>query len=310
MRRPVGYLVALALVVTGCERAGTTPAAQSPASSGAPATDSGAAMIPGSGWHDDDGPFLVVAGESPNSGLMVLPGQGDTTTLIIPDGLTFGDHPTLVLLGRAGTIGRARLTTATAAPDTACDAWPTARVAPLTAAGDSARWSVAFVERTVQGLALDSIEHLPRADSARLVVELARLASGLPNDTVAAFRGLPFNVRGAWRFPVADGATGIVAEITRRVAQEANQHEERLLVIAERDMTAAGRWSASYVVRATGTEETVDALDVLAVARLGRTARLIMVVSHESVRGTWYEIVGRDSAGRWRRQWRSPPAGC
>ena len=310
MRRSLACALTLALLVTGCERTGNKPATDTAASSGVPVRDSSVVALVGSGWHDEDGPFFVVAGESPHTGVMVFPGQGDTTTLAIPGALSFNDHPTLMLLSRAGTVGRARLTGAVAASDTSCDAWPTARLAPLDPASDSARWSVAFVARTVQGLALDSIERLPRADSARLVADLARLASGLPNDTVATFQGLPFNIRGAWRFPVNAGAIGVVAEITRRVAQEANQREERLLVVAERDTAPTSRWSASYSLRVTGTEESVEAFDVLAVARLGRDARLVVVVSHESARGIWYEIIARNAEGQWRRQWRSPPAGC
>ena len=309
MRCSLTCALTLALLVAGCERAGDKPTANAAAPS-VPVRDSSMGAVAGSGWHDADGPFILVAGESPHTGAMVFPGQGDTTTLAIPGALAFHDHPTLTLLGRAGTVGRARLTGALFASDTSCDAWPIARLAPLDPASDRARWSVAFVEHTAHGLALDSVEHLSRADSARLVAELARLASGLPNDTVATLRGLPFNVRGAWRFPVDASVIGVVAEITRRVAQEANQREERLLVVAERDTASTSRWTASYSLRATGTEETVDAFDVLAVARLGRDARLVVVMSRESVHGIWYEIIARDADGHWRRQWRSPPAGC
>lgn len=310
MRRLLTLLVTLVPLIGGCERSGTTPAAGSTVSSGSPPPDSATLTPASSGWNIDDGPFLIIAGDAPHTGAVVFPGQGDTTTLAIPGTLTLDDHPTLTLLGRAGVIGRARLTGTMAAPDTTCDTWPAARLTPVGGISDSARWSVAFVDRTVQGIALDSIERLPRPDSARLVADLARLASGLPNDTVAAFRGLPFNVRAAWRFPAGATTIGVVAEITRRVAQEANQREERLLVVAERDTASSGPWIASYTVRVTGTEETVDALDVLAVARLGRDARLVIIVSHESMHGTWYEIVARTADGHWRRQWRSPPAGC
>ena len=310
MRRALVCGLTLTALVAGCERTDTKPAAQAMVSGSAPSADSGMAPVAASGWREADGPFFIVAGDAPTTGSLILPDQRDTTALSIPGVLKFDDHPTLELFGRAGIIGRARFTRAVVSADTGCDAWPTAHVAPLTPAGDSARWSVAFVEHVAQALAVDSIEQLSRADSGRLVAELARLASGLPNDTVATFRGIPFNVHGAWRFAVDGGVVGVVAEITRRVAQEANQREERLLIIAERDTAPASRWVASYTVRVAGTEETVDALDMLTVVRLGSAARVVIVVRHESTHGTWYELIERTGAGQWRRQWRSPPSGC
>jgi hypothetical protein len=309
MRRSVAGTLVATLLMAGCEQTGNTRAAGTAASSGAPTVDTAVAAAAGSGWREGNGPFLVVSGERANTGTMVFPGLGDTSALATPVAAVNQRSLMMVLVGRAGAIGRARLGDVIPPADSSCETWPLIRLVPLQAGSDSARWGVAFVEGAAQAVSLDSIEHLSRADSSRLVADLARIASGLPNDTIATFRGLPFNVRGAWLFPVTPGTDATVAEITRRVAQEANQREERLLIVAERD-SGARRWTVAYSLRVAGTEETVDVLDVLAVARLGADARLSIVVGHESAHGAWFEILERMAPGQWRRQWRSPPSGC
>src|SRR5262249_61596034 len=87
------------------------------------------------------------------------------------------------------------------------------------------------------GFPVDSVASLSPADSARRAADVARVASGLSNDTAPAFRGLPFEVQRAGRFTIAPGIDGIVAVLVRHVNEEANPREEHIFVIAERDST-------------------------------------------------------------------------
>lgn len=143
-------------------------------------------------------------------------------------------------------------------------------------------------------------------DSAVMVVDLARLASGLPNDTTAAFRGLPVVTRSAVRMRV-EGADLVFAEVTRRVGQEATPLEERVAFIAERDTTPGARWMARWSERVAGSEETIEATDVVGVVRVG--AAVALVLQRESARGARYELLWRE-AGAWTRRWAGVWSGC
>jgi hypothetical protein len=157
---------------------------------------------------------------------------------------------------------------------------------------------------------LDSIEGLTSADSARLAADIARIASALPGDTAATFRGLPFVVNKAWRTRLPGGPDILIAVIVRNVNQEANPRQERILLIAERDSaTPTARFTAQYSERTSGLEETIETTDPIAVVLLGADRRPAVVVSRDTGNGVSYAFIER-MANRWQRRWASAYAGC
>ncbi len=289
----------VALVMTACERKADVPANVTVESMATPRADSTAETVRMS-WRAADGPFLLVAGDEPTDAMVVPPDSLDPIARGVPQGATLR----VELLGRSGRLGTAALTPVR--PFTC--GWPRVRLAVRDAPSDSTRWTVALAPGTARPVALDSLERVTRADSARLVADLARLLSALPDDTISRYRGLPFAVRGAWTFSPTAGVTTVVAEVHRRVAQEATPFEERVLLLAERDSAPASRWRAVWWSRAHGTEESVEAVEPLAVLVLGTDRWPTLVAGHDNPAGAWHEFVARDSSGAWHSRWHSTPA--
>jgi hypothetical protein len=172
-------------------------------------------------------------------------------------------------------------------------------------------WTVAFAAGRAEAIPLDSIGALAPADSARLAVEVARIASSLPQDTTSMFRGLPFVVRNARRFSPVPGVRAVAATVTRRVNQEANQRTEQLFLVAERaGESDRGSYSVAYTERVEGEEETMELSEVLAAVRLGQARRPTLVIGRDYGDGSSYSLVERTTGGHWRVQWSSAYAGC
>lgn len=276
------------------------------------ATEGDTVVVPSS-WRASDGPFLVVATEDVHVVSLVVPegaASGTDSAPTVPGPIARLFRGAVDLLGRGGLIARATLQPREVAQRREC-AWPRFSIEVRDSRGDDVHWGVGFAAAVAVPVALDSLERLSHADSVRLVADLARIASAMPDDSVAVFRGIPFSVRGAWMFAPARGAIAVIAEISRRVAQEANQREERLLLLAERDSAAGSRWQARWWARVNGSEETVEATDALAVVRMARDPWPTLVVGHDVPMEPWLEFVARDSVGAWRRRWRSGAgSGC
>ena len=100
----------------------------------------------------------------------------------------------LELFARGGRVGTARLNIeASVALDSACTAWPIARLS--IDGGTSLPWTVAFASGKVTPIVLDSIEGMSPRDSARLVIDLTRLASALPGGAPSALSASPSRTR-------------------------------------------------------------------------------------------------------------------
>jgi hypothetical protein len=170
---------------------------------------------------------------------------------------------------------------------------------------------VAFESGHATEVAIDSIEALPSADSARLAADIARIASALPGDTSAAFRGLPFVVNKAWRARIPNGPTVLTAVVVRNVNQEANPRQERILLIAERDSgtTSSSPFAPRYTERKVGLEETLETTDPISIVLLGTNRHPTVVVARDAGNGLSYALIER-LAGQWQRRWASIYAGC
>jgi hypothetical protein len=317
----IAAAVAAALVIApaACER--KAPAERGAASSSAPANEAAAAPAPAAataGWNDTiAGPDLFVAGANSSDAVAVLPRYTDSTLGDAPaTDSVLARRPRVDLFARRGAVGPATLTPGAAGNFSgSCTAWPTARV--TTPQGAPPDWSVAFVGGHAVALPMDSVAALSSADSARRAAAVAHAASALPNDTAAAFRGLPFAIRDAHRFTLPSGDTVIAAEVVRRLNQEANPQEEHLIVILERDTVAGPNgapppYVAAYSERTSGPEDDVETSEVLAGVVLGRGAHATpaLVIGHDYGDGSSYTLLQRTAPRRWRARWNSAYVGC
>jgi hypothetical protein len=200
----------------------------------------------------------------------------------------------LDVFGRAGIIvdgmDPAPVLLDTACSDSARDAAP----------GDGG-WYIALQEGTALAVALDSIEGLAARDSLALSISAVRLASRVPFDTVDALRGLPYVVRGAWRFRAGE-RTGLIALVARNLGLEADPRSEQILVIAEQRDTG-DEWTLRHSERRSGSESEIATDDVIALVQMKRTGALVLflersggtaggqIVNYERQGNVWREAL-------------------
>lgn len=252
-------------------------------------------------WESSAGTLLLVRDDSITRAIYPTVTQLDSTAVLDEDIVRDFLADAVAAEGAAGSL-RLR---GFAPIDEECAVWPA-----VTLATDSSRtWTVAFQRGVASPLVLRPIESLPAADSARLAVQLTRLAALLPNDTSRAFRGLPFVIRAAQSFVPPGGQSSVVAEIVRRVNVEANPREETLLVIAERDGPGA-EWRVVYSERASGDEVHVERATPLAAVTLGPQSLPTVVVERTGADWVTWAFIQRAADGGWRETWESAHSGC
>lgn len=163
-------------------------------------------------------------------------------------------------------------------------------------------WSAGLLAADVSPVRMDSMESLPARDSARVVAELARLASTLPMDPASRFKGLPFAVLSARRFQLAE-RTVLVAHLVRRVPHEAAPVEEHTLLVAERAASdpVAAPFAVGFHLRSEGTEDAAEHYEAL--AALSRGANAWLIIARDSEARTMYQVLERSANGRWRARW-------
>jgi hypothetical protein len=306
-----------AVAIMGCDRNRDAPRVDSVVSvePALPSPDTAGRPVP-SGWDlRAAGPVLLVAGDRPDAAVVVFPevqGEHAAVELRLDTAVVRGMAATLV--SRAGTTTGVTLgERTTPEEEEECVGWPMVRVD--SPSGTVAPWAIGFVGSRLKPVPLDSVGSLSRADSAALVAEVARLASALPARAAdPRLRGLPFFVQDARRFRVAQGLDAIVAQVIRRVHQEANPLEERTLLIAERDSARPpdrpGRYTLAFHERAVGDEETLEGSEVLAAFTHHATSRPMLVIARESESGVRYAILERSAPREWRVKWTSALVRC
>ena len=309
-----GFAVALLSVVWACERPQPPPPGKDTAVPVVPPPESTVVTPPvPTPWDSSAGPALLVAAESPREAVVIVPSFTEPASLDTArfDSASFSDvRVQLYAAGRR--VGEARVTQLTTPlAGAACHGWPTANLVPVgTDTSSLDQWVVGFAGGKAESVTVDSIETLASADSSKLAVDVARLASALPGDTAVAFRGLPFVVQKVWRFSTPSTGPALVAVVVRNVNQEANPRQQRLLLVAERDTAPpTARYRPVYTERVSGLEETVETTDPLAVVRLGEQRRPTIVLARESGNGTAYALLERAAEG-WRVRWTSAYARC
>jgi hypothetical protein len=304
-------MLIVCLAVLACDRASTPDVAdsvrQSPTSS--KETPPSPALA-ASGWNVDAGSYLVLptVDGGVSAGSLLRPEAteltvGDTTGL----GAALGDHQ-LELFDRSGRVGTARLTVDSLQHlEPGCTAWPVARLTTIEGAAN-VPWTAAFALGRVTPIALDSIEGFTPRDSARLAVDLTRLASGLRDDTVATFRGLPFVVLRAWRTKGLD-TEFVVATLARRVNQEDAPKEERLVMVIDQTGPDARKWLIAWHERGSGTEDELVVAEPLLAFRAGRSPDVHLLFGRDDGIALGAAVLTRTLTG-WRVQWESAVAGC
>ena len=313
VRTGVASVLALWLSA-GCERTEPAPGRKDTAVTVVPLPDSAVVQLPPpSTWDSSAGPALFVASQAPTEATVIIGTHADSAAL---DTARFDVALVraieLDLFAPGRRVGSARVGAAASPPRSdSCATWPS--VTLIAATPDTASrpsWTVGFQVGHAAEVALDSIEGLPSADSSRVAAEVARIASALPGDTAASFRGLPFVVTKAWRARVRNRQI-LLAIVVRNVNQEANPRQERLFLVAERDTTqsSAARYAPAYHERVTGLEETIETTDPIAMVLLGTERRPTIVVTRDGPMGAAYALIER-VAGHWQRRWASVYSGC
>ena len=318
--RAARVLAASVCLAAACERGAPPPEVDTLGPALITPTDS-APPAPASGWIETAGAVLLAPGAVPGQAQVVFPSlmetsAGELDSASVQGRLAAGTR--VLLLARSGGIGEATVATDAAAVDApapaseaGCTQWPTARLTTEEGADAPAGWTIGFVAGLVDPLPLDSLTRLPRADSARLAAAITSIASALPNDTAAQFRGLPFAVRSARRFAPAPGVEAVVAELVRRVNQEARPLEEHILLVAERDSgVARGTFRPVYSERSIGADDEVVTSEVLAAARVRSGGEAIVVLYRDLYEGGRYALLERVAPRLWRLRWTSIYTGC
>ncbi len=305
--RHLAWSVGLAVAACSGEAGRQTPNDRAPDAS--PAAAAAGAVDPAlASWPSALGGLLVVGtpGGSVRSGVLLLPDAPNEA-----EAFAAVRGSRVELFGATGRVGEATIVAVERADTTECVAWPMARLQLPTNAAVGP-WSLAARTGIAVPMASLDVTAMGGRDSARLVVELARLASGLPGDSNPSFRGLPMLVRTAVRTAVRVSGVPtrevVVAEIVRRVGQEATPLEERIALVAERDSGTATPWRAGWFVRTDGVEESIESSDFAGALQLGADPPIV-VLQRESAKGARFELLVRTAQG-WERRWTSAWSGC
>lgn len=298
-------IVFLATLALACSDEAPTPdPVHDAASPVAIHVDSVAPLPRISTWNDAAGPVLLVAGERPEDAIVVLP---DAQGYVSADSLDASEYvgERVMLLDRTGATASGTLDEDQGdGPEPTCSSWPILTLPPGTP-----RWTVGFIGNGVTAYPLDSVQAMARRDSSSLVAQVARLASEARINTrgphAESFHGLPFVVQEARRFR-HDTLDVLVAQVVRRVNQEASPLEEHTLLVAERT-AGSDAWKAARIEWTVGREESVGRQQLLgAVSMRGEPA---LVFTHDSGSEMRYAIHWR-GGGAWAKRWVSGISRC
>ena len=267
--------------------------------------------IPGSavstGWDSTAGQMMVVATSraSPDVAI-VLPGLTDSALVAAPHLDLAGIVNTPVeLFGLRGLAGNSMLQVVPQSGNAiGCVSWPVGRLMRTPAVD----WRVGFEEGRVVGLPLDSLEGMTTGDSAQFVSNILGAVRSLSNEGSAAFAGIPYFIRKGYRLALPPSSI-LVAEVVRRINEEANPREEHLLLLTERVNTEAS-YRVGFYKRSAGAEEALETSEILAAVRFVRSSRLAFALTFDYEDGGKVGLLERVGAGTWRIVWRSAYTDC
>jgi hypothetical protein len=243
--------------------------------------------------------------ESPHAALVVLPALTDSVVAATKH-FEIGQLSGLQvdLFAKRGRTGSGSIV-AERQPGTVegCLSWPAVQLS----GASSSDWRIALEKGRATGIRLDSLEGLTSADSAELAKQITAIATSIHTRSDSVFVGIPFAVRHAYRF-VSGGASVVFTDVVRRINEEANPREERVVLVLERPI--GGIYSAAYQSRSAGLEEELQTIEMLAVVSFTSGNRPAMFVSSEYEDGGKVLLLERTAPGQWRSVWRSAYTGC
>lgn len=304
-RRVVCITFGVIPVAIGCRERSPAPIADTAASITAPPVSTPVVRV-NPGWDSTAGRALFLSrSDSPHSALVVLPDLTDSTvsaTKRFDIGTLSG--LAVELFAKRGRTGSASIVTNDRSnPVEGCLSWPQAQLSGAT----SADWRIALEKGRATGIRLDSLEGLPPADSAALARQITAAASAIHTKTDSVFVGIPFAVQHAYRFTVS-GSVVVFAVVVRKINEEANPREERVVLVLERP--AGGSMTVAYQSRSAGPEEELQTTEMLAAVSFTSGNRPGIFISSEYEDGGNTILLERTGAVQWRSVWRSAYTGC
>lgn len=259
------------------------------------------------GWDSTAGPMMVMATSrgSPDVAI-ILPGLSDSALAATSRFELAAVAKTAVeLFGLRGLAGSSMLQIVSRSPNaTGCVSWPIGRLTQM----PGTDWRVGFEEGRVTGLPLDSLEGMKSSDSAQFVSSILQAVNSLSNEGSAAFAGIPYFVRKGYRLALSPSSI-LIAEVVRRINEEANPREEHLLLLAERSSTDVP-YRVGFYKRSAGAEESLETSEILAAVRFVLSSRLAFAITFDYEDGGKIGLLERVGVGTWRIVWKSAYTDC
>jgi hypothetical protein len=258
------------------------------------------------GWDSVAGSFMVIRGSDSIDASVVLPGLSDSllnsTKHFELGGL---QNAALDLFSLQGFVGSSNLNISSQALEVVdCPAWPEGQLTSVA----PAQWRVGLEAGKARGIKVIPVDATRGKDSTTLIADILGVALQLPQGADAAFKGIPFSVRNAFRLAVPE-ASVIVGEVVRKINEEANPREEHVLVVAERRSTG-GAYHLGFHMTSAGAEESLQTTDLLAAIKIVKTGRLAVVVSFDYEDGGKIGLLEKTSESTWQLIWKSAYTGC
>jgi len=270
-------VVSLFIAISACDK----PGAARDAAKVETGADSAQVAVSGE-WPSELGSALIVPSDTESFALVLYP----TTATPVDAQTRFS------LLGPGGETIRARA--GVAGPDSShCGDAPMVHLVQTT----PPVWSIGISNAGARAMRADSLDAMPEADSVRYLAAMARLASVVVAPVSSRLTGLSFALAGLRRVQFGD-TTVIVAQLVRRVNQEANPIEERTLIVAEQ--IGKAEFVTVHSSRSEGTDETAAHHDLAGAFR--STGAIYLLLTTDSPAGSMIEVLER-SGGAWRVRW-------
>jgi hypothetical protein len=132
--------------------------------------------------------------------------------------------------------------------------------------------------------------------------------NSLSSEGSTAFAGIPYFVRKGYRLALSPSSI-LIAEVVRRINEEANPREEHLLLLAERSRSDAP-YRVGFYKRSAGAEESLETSEILGAVRFVRSRRLAFAVTFDYEDGGKVGLLERVGVGTWRIVWKSAYTDC
>ncbi|MGI8619494.1 MAG: hypothetical protein ACR2L6_10455 [Gemmatimonadaceae bacterium] len=264
------------------------------------------------GWPAGLGRALVLRLTAPEETYrLIVPELGDRRFADSSISMMVGDSVPVVLLGRWGKAGDARVRVVDAEAGAGpCVTWPSAEIVAASFGGraGAAAWRVAAERDSVTPVVVDSLLGMREVDSLSLTRAINSLLPDVPPLADSTLRGIPFAILRAHSFRVS-GISVVVAELARRSSTEADPREQRLFLVGERT-TDEQAHRLVYSSDATGPADGTQVTELLVAVASRQSRRPILVLGVEGRSGMRLRLVQRVGRWQWRNSWTSVVTFC